>query len=74
MMLHSLRRTSGTLELYHNDERVQLPAQSAHVDLAPGNNSFVVKLPDHGAGQHRFSAVFRPDDPHADTIVDNNRA
>ncbi|MFQ5489256.1 MAG: VWA domain-containing protein [Phycisphaerae bacterium] len=74
MMLHSLRHTTGTLELYHNDERVPLPDESARVELAPGNNSFVMKLPVHGGGQHRFSAVFRPDDPQADTIVDNNRA
>ncbi len=74
MMLHSLRRTTGTLELYHNDAPVPLPPESSRVELAPGNNSFVFKLPVKGSGQHRFSAVFRPDDPSADTIIDNNRA
>ena len=74
MMLHSRRPTAGTLELYHNDERVPLPPDAARVELAPGNNSFVLKLPVYGGGQHQFSAVFRPDDPDMDTIVDNNRA
>ncbi len=74
MMLNSRRRTSGTLELYHNDEPVPLPPEAARVELAPGNNSYVIKLPVHGGGQHEFSAVFRPDDADADTIVDNNRA
>jgi uncharacterized membrane protein len=33
-----------------------------------------MKLPVYGGGQHQFSAVFRPDDPEADTLVANNRA
>ncbi|MHC4066201.1 MAG: vWA domain-containing protein, partial [Planctomycetota bacterium] len=74
MLLHSQRATTGTIDLYHNDRKVELPAGYARVELQPGNNPFVIKLPIQGSGPQRFSAVFTPDDAGSDTIVDNNRA
>ncbi|HUU82032.1 MAG TPA: VWA domain-containing protein [Phycisphaerae bacterium] len=73
MVLHSRRSAGGTVDLYHNGVKVELPADYAHVDLQPGNNAFMVKLPVRSGGPQRFSAVFTPDSPDQDTIVDNNR-
>ncbi|MCP4248527.1 MAG: VWA domain-containing protein, partial [bacterium] len=62
------------IDLYHNDTKIELPPEYAHIDLEAGNNPFVLKLPIHSSGPQRFRAIFVPDDPDEDTIVDNNRA
>ncbi|HEY3243988.1 MAG TPA: VWA domain-containing protein [Phycisphaerae bacterium] len=74
MVLNSRKPASGTIDLYHNGKRVELPADRAHVRLGPGMNTFFLKLPIHESGPQRFEALFTPDDPKMDEIVDNNRA
>ena len=74
LMVHSQKQASGTIDLYHNGSKVDLPPEYRHVELAPGNNAFIVKLLIDEPGLHRFEAVFNPDTPQMDTEVDNNRA
>jgi len=74
MVLYSQRRTSGRVDLYHNGAKVDLAPEYARVELEPGDNPFIFKLPVDTTGTQRFEAVFTPDSPQADAIVENNRA
>lgn len=74
MVLHSQRRASGTIDLYHNGVKVELPPGMNRVELQPGPNPFVFKQIVDSSGTHRFDARFTPDSPEQDAIVENNRA
>ena len=74
MILHTNRRVSGTISIFHNAQLVELPSDRAQVTLKPGANTFFIKLPLHGAGAHTFEATFHPDDDTMDASALNNTA
>ena len=75
LVLHSRRQATGRIDLYHGGQQVQLPKELAQVELVPGDNVFLVKLPIRSGGPQRFEARFVADGgTAADTISENNTA
>lgn len=78
LTLRSQTETSGRIRLYHDGQLLKLdekvPDGGQRVKLAPGLNSFNVRLPLNHAGAHRFEARFEPDDPNGDRVAANNVA
>ena len=77
-ILNSTTSTRGKLLLNLNDEPVDLvpgsPEIAVAVDLEPGTNVETISMPVGTHGIHEFEAVFMPDEPWQDKIVQNNRA
>ncbi|MCH7995283.1 MAG: VWA domain-containing protein, partial [Planctomycetes bacterium] len=74
MVVHTERHVSGTLRVYRNGEIVELPPDQAHVELVPGDNTFMVKLLVESAGPQTYKGVFRADDDSMDANAMNNTA
>jgi uncharacterized membrane protein len=74
MVLHTNRPVEGQLQVFQNGKLVPIPPESSHVRLESGSNTLYVKLPVQGVGDHRFEAVFRPDDESMDAVPMNNSA
>ncbi|UCG17635.1 MAG: VWA domain-containing protein [Phycisphaerales bacterium] len=75
LVVHSRRRAVGAIDLYHNDRKVHLPPEFARVELAPGDNVFLVKLPIRTGGPQRFEARFVAEGGSGvDAISENNTA
>jgi len=77
-ILNSTTRARGKLLLNLNGEPVDLvpgsPEVAVAVDLEPGTNVETISMPVGTHGIHEFEAVFIPDEPWQDKIVQNNRA
>ena len=77
-ILNSTTNIHGKLLLNLNGEPVDLvpdsPEIAVAVDLKPGTNVETVSIPVGTNGIHEFEAVFMPDEPWQDRIVQNNRA
>ena len=77
-ILNSTTSVSGKLLLNLNGEPVDLvpgsPEIAVAVDLEPGTNVETISMPVGTNGIHEFEAVFIPDEPWQDKIVQNNRA
>jgi uncharacterized membrane protein/Mg-chelatase subunit ChlD len=77
VFLRSQKETSGTLAILENDVPLVLDPQSGatqvEVKLPPGPTvlSFPISLDTGGA--HRYEAIFTPDVPGSDGLVENNR-
>lgn len=77
IFLRSQTPVSGRLQVTQNDSPIVLDpetgATTIRVELPAGPEvlSFPISLDEGGA--HRFSAVFEPDDPAMDGLVENNR-
>ena len=74
MLIHSLKAARGRIHLEHNGREVPLPDEYAKVELQPGNNPFIIKLPITSTGPQRFSAEFYPEGEGTDEMTANNRA
>jgi len=78
LTLRSTQESRGRVQIYHDGRVVDLDASSPQtgqrVDLQPGLNSFVVRLPLNHSGTHRFEARYEPDDPADDDVAANNVA
>jgi uncharacterized membrane protein len=78
LILNSTTNVHGKLLLNLNGEPVDLvpdsPEIAVEVDLEPGTNVETVSIPVGSYGIHEFEAVFMPDEPWQDRIVQNNRA
>jgi uncharacterized membrane protein len=77
-ILNSTTSVRGKLLLNLNGEPVDLvpgsPEIAVSVDLEPGTNVEIISMPVGKNGIHEFEAVFMPDEPWQDKIVQNNRA
>jgi len=77
-VLNSTADVRGKLMLTLNGEPVDLvpdsPEVAVPVELSAGTSVKTVSIPVGTRGIHNFSAVFIPDDPKQDRIVENNRA
>jgi len=77
-ILNSTADVTGKLLLTLNDAPVDLSPDSsdvaASVELKEGTNVKSISVPLGTRGVHKFEAVFMPDDPKQDAIVENNRA
>jgi uncharacterized membrane protein len=77
-ILNSTTNVRGKLLLNLNGEPVDLvpdsPDIAMAVDLEPGTNVETILIPVGTHGIHEFEAVFMPDEPGSDRIVQNNRA
>jgi uncharacterized membrane protein len=77
-ILNSTTNVRGKLLLNLNGEPVDLvpdsPEIAIAVDLEPGTNVETISIPVGTYGIHEFEAVFMPDEPWQDKIVQNNRA
>lgn len=81
-VLTATKRTRGRLNLFLNDEPIDLdpdgPSVGMEIDVAAGTEPYVVPVKIPGTGPQRFSAVFEPfrnsDGSVGDTISENNRA
>jgi uncharacterized membrane protein/predicted secreted protein len=77
-VLNSTADIRGRLMLTLNGEPVDLvpdsPEVAIPVELSAGTNVKTVSIPVGTRGLHNFDAVFLPDDPQQDRIVENNRA
>ena len=77
-ILNSTTNVRGKLLLNLNGEPVDLvpgsPEIAVSVDLEPGTNVETISMPVGTNGIHEFEAVFMPDEPWQDRIVQNNRA
>lgn len=77
-ILDSTADVTGKLLLTLNDKPVDLapdsPDMAVPVELKEGTNVKTVSIPVGTRGMHKFEAVFIPDDPKQDVIVENNRA
>ncbi|NQT01750.1 MAG: VWA domain-containing protein [Planctomycetes bacterium] len=77
-ILNSTANARGKLLLNLNGKPVDLVPDSPEIavvaDLKPGTNVKTVSLPVGTRGIHEFEAVFMPDEPGQDRIVQNNRA
>ena len=77
-ILNSTADVKGKLLLTLNDKPVDLapdsPEMAVPVELKEGTNVKIVSIPLGTRGTHKFEAVFIPDDPKQDAIVENNRA
>ncbi len=74
MVLHTEKRVTGRITIFHNGQLVNLPEQNSRVTLRPGDNTFFVKLPIDSGGAQTFEAVFHPDDESMDSTALNNKA
>jgi len=78
LLLRSSRNTRGILELYRDDEVVDLDPDSEStghpVQLTAGSNRFVIPVTPGTSGLHRYKMAFVPADLDADAIVENNQA
>jgi len=74
MVIHSYQRVGGTIDVYQNEQLVNLPEASRHVELAPGKSTFYIKLPVHESGAQTIRAVFHPDNERLDAVALNNSA
>ncbi|MBU0719023.1 MAG: VWA domain-containing protein, partial [Planctomycetes bacterium] len=74
MVLETHRPVTGTVSIYLNGDRLDLPEGSSHVQLKPGSNTFFMKLPVDRSGVMTYEARFLPDDDSMDTIALNNTA
>ncbi len=74
MNIRSTRAAGGTIDVFHNGDKVPLKPEIARQTLQPGNNALVLRLPIETDGLQRFEARFVPDDPRMDTNIGNNRA
>ena len=76
-ILNSTADVTGKLLLTLNDKPVDLAPNSdevaAPVELKEGTNVKTISVPLGTRGVHRFEAVFMPDDPKQDAVVENNR-
>ncbi len=72
----STKPTSGRIQLFHDGRLVGDDAKTGgqHVELQPGLNTYVIRLPMDHTGAHRFEARFTPDDRSMDKIAANNVA
>ena len=77
-VLSSTHRVKGRLMMTLNDKPVDLAPGSAEmssaVTLEPGTNVRTASLPVGSRGVHRFRCSFKPDDPEADGLPQNNHA
>jgi uncharacterized membrane protein len=77
-ILNSTTNVRGKLLLNLNGEPVDLVPESPEiavaVDLKSGTNVETISIPVGTHGIHEFEAVFMPDEPWQDRIVQNNRA
>jgi len=77
-LLDSTADVRGKLLLSLNDKPIDLAPGTAEVavpvELQTGTNVKTVSIPVGTRGIHKFEAVFLPDDPAEDWIVENNRA
>ncbi len=77
-ILNSTAKISGKLLLNLNGEPVDLAPDSQEiavdVELEPGTNVKTISIPVGTRGIHEYEAVFIPDEPGFDRIVQNNRA
>ncbi len=77
-VLNSTADIRGKLMLTLNGEPVDLvpdsPEVAVPVELSAGTNVKTVSIPVGTRGIHNFNAVFLPDDPKQDRVVENNRA
>jgi len=77
-ILNSTAHARGKLLLNLNGKPVDLAPDSPEIavvaDLEPGTNVKTISLPVGTRGIHEFEAVFIPDEPGQDRIVQNNRA
>ncbi|MHC4230726.1 MAG: vWA domain-containing protein, partial [Planctomycetota bacterium] len=77
-ILNSTAPTKGKLLLNLNGEPVDLvpgsPEIAVPVELEPGTNVKTISMPVGTRGIHEFEAVYMPDEPGRDQIVQNNRA
>lgn len=82
LIMSSNRAASGKIYVYQKvgqeEKLIDLdPNQEGggqRVQLAPGRNSYLVKLPIRTARSHQWRAEFVPDDSSADAITQNNVA
>lgn len=77
-VLTSTAAVRGRILLTLNGRPVDLDpasdAVAAAVDLKAGTNAKTISLPVGTRGLHEFEAVFVPDEPSQDTLVQNNKA
>ncbi|MBC7772365.1 MAG: hypothetical protein H7210_07720 [Pyrinomonadaceae bacterium] len=77
VILSATRETTGTLDVRVNGRAVDLDPESAAtgapVTLKEGANAIPIPITLAAAGAQRFEAVFTPDEPGSDTLVQNNR-
>ncbi len=77
-ILNSTAKIGGKLLLNLNGEPVDIDPGSAEitvpVELEPGTNVRTISIPLGTRGIHKFEAVFLPDIPEQDRIVQNNKA
>ena len=77
-ILNSTTNVRGKLLMNLNGEPVDLvpdsPEIAVAVNLEPGTNVKTISIPVGTNGIHEFEAVFIPDEPGSDRIVQNNRA
>jgi Mg-chelatase subunit ChlD len=74
LVLHTGRRATGRLQLYHNNVPVPMPEEQSRLTLVPGDNTFFTRLPIRTTGTQHFEARFLPDDEAMDAISLNNTA
>ena len=74
--IHSAVETQGTLRLRRNDRVIDLDPGSdsdgIRIGLDAGINSIAIPVTLDQGGAQRFRAVFEPDDPTADSLLENN--
>ncbi|TVQ62910.1 MAG: VWA domain-containing protein [Phycisphaerales bacterium] len=76
-VLTATRPTTGRLSVLVNGEAMQLGedgSRSVPVTLNAGTNVESVQIVATRDGPQEYEAVFEPDDPEGDTILENNRA
>ncbi|MCO6438758.1 MAG: VWA domain-containing protein [Phycisphaerae bacterium] len=75
MLLGSSKKAvSGTLSVYVNGELLELPPDASRVNIKPGRELFVLKLPVQSESTQSYEVVFRPDDDSLDGVAMNNSA
>lgn len=70
----SKRAVSGTLSVYVNGELLELPPEASRIQVKPGRDLFVLKLPVESESTQSYEVVFRPDDEELDGVGLNNTA
>lgn len=77
VILSATRPTTGRIDMTVNGQPIDLDPTSSEmgmpVALKEGSNAIPVQFPIGTAGPQRFAAVFTPDQPDEDTVVENNR-
>lgn len=78
IVIESTAPASGRLDLLLEEQPLDLngpaPGRSREVQLRPGANVELVELELAPTAVNRFRAVFTPDDPTQDTMLENNAA